>query len=77
VYSVTSRIGLLALTAIVRMGAASGSCFSIVGCVIVRGSSGRMRLMRSRTSCAATSAFFSSRNVTTTCEMPSAEFELS
>ena len=33
--------------------------------------------MRSRTSCAATSAFFSRRNVTTTCEMPSAEFELS
>ena len=59
-YSVMSRSGLFAVSATVSTGAASGSRFSIVGCVIVRGSSGRMRLTRSRTSCVATSAFFSS-----------------
>ena len=76
-YSVISRIGFFAVNAIVRIGCASGSCFSIVGCSIVLGSSGRMRLTRSRTSCAATSASLSRRKVTMTCEMPSAELELS
>ena len=56
------RKSLVALTAIVRTGAASGSCFSIVGCVILRGSSGRMRFTLSRTSCAATSVSFSRVN---------------
>ena len=76
-YSVMSRTGLSAVTAIVRTGAASGSRFSTIGCVIVRGSSGRMRLTRSRTSCVATSAFFSSLKPTTTCDTPSDEIDVS
>ena len=76
-YSVMSRIGLFADTASVRTGAASGSNFSTVGCSIVFGSSGSTRLTRSRTSCAAMSASFSSRNETMTCETPSDEFERS
>ena len=75
--SVMSRTGLSAVTATVITGAAVKSSFSTVGCSTVRGSCGRTRLMRSRTSCAATSAFFSSLNETTTCEMPSDEVELS
>ncbi len=58
-------------------GAASGSNFSTVGCSIVRGRSGSTRLTRSRTSWAATSASFSSRNEMMTCETPSDEFERS
>lgn len=72
-----SRSGLSAVSAMVSTGCASGSRFSTVGCVIVRGSSGRMRLTLSRTSCVATSAFFSRLKLTTTCETPSDEVEVS
>ena len=58
--SVMSRSGLSAVTATVSTGEAVGSSFSTIGCVTVRGSSGSTRLTRSRTSWAATSAFFSS-----------------
>ncbi len=75
--SVMSRTGLSAVTATVITGAAVKSSFSTVGCSTVRGSCGMTRLTRSRTSCAATSAFFSSLNDTTTCEMPSDEVEVS
>ena len=75
--SVMSRTGLSAVTATVMTGAAVKSSFSTVGCSTVRGSCGITRLTRSRTSCAATSAFFSSLNDTTTCEMPSDEVEVS
>ena len=61
-----SRTGLSAVTATVMTGAAVKSSFSTVGCSTVRGSSGSTRLMRSRTSWAATSAFFSSVKETTT-----------
>ena len=53
------------------------SSFSTVGCRTVRGNCGSTRLMRSRTSWAAMSAFFSSLNETTTCEMPSDEVDVS
>ena len=55
-----SRSGFSAVSAMVSTGWASGSRFSTVGCVIVRGSSGRTRLTLSRTSCVATSASLSS-----------------
>ena len=74
--SVMSRTGLSAVTATVITGAAEKSSFSTVGCSTVRGSCGRTRLTRSRTSCAAMSAFFSSLNDTTTCEMPSEDVEV-
>jgi hypothetical protein len=45
--------------------------------LMVRGSCGRMRLTRSRTSCAATSTSFSSRNEMTTVETPSEEVDRS
>ena len=54
------RSGSSAVSAMVSTGWASGSRFSTVGCVIVRGSSGRTRLTLSRTSCVATSASLSS-----------------
>ena len=76
-YSVMSRTGFFAETASVRTGAASGSNFSTVGCWIVLGSSGSTRLTRSRTSCAAMSASFSSRNEMMTCETPSDEVDRS
>ena len=76
-YSVMSRRGLSAVSATVSTGCASGSRFSTVGCVIVRGSSGRMRFTLSRTSCVAMSAFFSSLKLTTTCETPSDDVEVS
>ncbi len=76
-YSVMSRMGALAETDSVMTGAASGSNFSTIGCSIVRGRSGSTRLTRSRTSCAATSPSFSSRNATMTCETPSDEFDRS
>ena len=50
---------------------------SIVGCVTVRGSSGTMRLTRSRTSWVATSAFLSSVKATTTWETPSEDVDVS
>ncbi len=75
--SVMSRSGLAAVTATVITGEAVGSSFSTIGWVTVRGSSGRTRLTRSRTSCAATSESFSSLKATTTCEMPSDEVDVS
>src|SRR6185295_16066031 len=75
--SVMSRIGLSAETASVITGAESGSNFSTVGWSMLRGSSGSTRLTRSRTSCDATSAFFSSRNAMTTTDTPSDEVERS
>ncbi len=71
-----SRTGLSAVTATVITGDAWKSSFSTVGCSTVRGSCGMARLTRSRTSCAAMSAFFSSLNDTTTCEMLSDEVEV-
>src|SRR5881275_3157214 len=47
----------------------------MIGCSDVSGRSPTMRLTLSRTSCAATSAFFSRRNVMKTCETPSTEVE--
>src|SRR5262245_47849104 len=76
-YSVMSRTGFFAETASVRTGAESGSNFSTVGCWIVFGRSGSTRLTRSRTSWAAMSASFSSRNEMMTCETPSDEFDRS
>ncbi len=75
--SVMSRTGLSAVTATVITGDAWKSSFSTVGCSTVRGSNGSTRLMRSRTSCAAVSASFSSLKETTTCEMPSDDVEVS
>ena len=76
-YSVMSRIGLSADTASVMTGEESGSNFSTVGCLIARGSCGRTRFTRSRTSCAATSTSFSRRNEITTMETPSEEVDRS
>src|SRR6185295_16522292 len=76
-YSVMSRIGLSAETASVITGAESGSNFSTVGCWMFLGSSGRTRLTRSRTSCAAMSPSFSSRKAMMTVETPSDEVERS
>jgi len=61
----------LALSARLRTGAASGSNRSTRGCWIVLGSCGSTPLTLSRTSCAATSVFLSSRNEIITCEIPS------
>src|SRR3954469_19878338 len=72
-----SRIGLSGETASVLRGAESGSNFSTVGCWMFFGSSGRTRLTRSRTSCAATSPSFSSRNAIITVETPSEDVERS
>jgi hypothetical protein len=60
----------------VNTGCASGSRFSTVGCVIVRGRSGKMRLTLSRTSCVATSTSLSSVKFTTTCDTPSEEVDV-
>src|SRR5687767_11107696 len=72
-----SRIGLSAETASVITGAESGSNFSTVGCSMLRGRSGSTRFTRSRTSCDATSTFFSSRNEMMTVETPSDDVERS
>src|SRR3954470_14694569 len=72
-----SRIGLSAETASVMTGAESGSNFSTVGCWMFLGRSGSTRLTRSRTSWAAMSPSFSSRNATITVETPSDEVERS
>ncbi len=69
--SVVSRSVRLPESATERTGVASGSSFSTMGWSMSRGSSARTRLTLSRTSCAATSTFFSRMNVTKTCEMPS------
>src|SRR5438132_7761676 len=70
-YSVMSRIGLLALSARLSTGAASGSILSTRGCWIVFGNSGRTPFTLSRTSCAATSVSFSRTKLMMTCEIPS------
>ena len=75
--SVTSRIGAFADTARERTGAASGSIFSMTGGSASRGNWRSTLLTRSRTSWAATSAFFSSSNEMTTWETPSEEIEIS
>ena len=76
--SVMSRTGLSRVTATVITGEASGSSFSTIGCGRPSaGGAAMTRLTRSRTSCAATSVFFSSLKETTTCEMPSDEVEVS
>jgi hypothetical protein len=71
--SVTSRSGLSAATAIWRIGMAPGSNFWMTGARAVSGRSGMTRLILSRTSWAATSPLFSSRNVMMTCDWPSTE----
>ncbi len=72
-----SRIGRGADRTSVMIGDAFGSIFSTVGWRTVLGSCERTRLTRSRTSCAATSTSFSSRNVTATIDTPSADVERS
>ncbi len=76
-YSVMSRTGRVDVTATLSTGDASGSIFSMAGCSAVAGRLCSTRLTLSRTSCAATSTFFSSRNVTMTCDTPSDETERS
>ncbi len=75
--SVMSRMGAGPLRAIESTGAASGSSFSITGGSASRGRSPSTEFTRSRTSCAATSGFFSSSNPTVTTEVPSEEIEIS
>ena len=58
-------------------GAASVSSFCTIGCSAVTGRSLMIRSILFLTSCAATSGFFSSRNVMKTCETPSTEVERS
>ena len=60
--SVISRTGLSAWIDAYSTGVASGSIFWITGVSAPTGSWDRMVFTRSRTSCAATSAFFSSTN---------------
>ena len=60
-----------------RIGLASGSTLVTTGVSMPVGSSASTVLMRSRTSCAAVSMSFSSRNCTNTCDTPSAEAERS
>ncbi len=57
------------------IGMAPGSNFWMTGASAVSGSDGTTRLTLSRTSCAATSPFFSSRNVTMTEDWPSLEVD--
>ena len=71
--SVVSRSVRFPESATERIGVASGSSFSTMGWSMSRGRSASTRLTLSRTSCAATSTFFSRMNVTKTCEMPSAD----
>ena len=75
--SVVSRSDRFPVRATLRIGVASGSSFSTIGGSIPFGRSPRTRLTLSRTSCAATSTFFSRMNVTRICEIPSAEVDWS
>src|SRR5215213_8332476 len=75
--SVTSRKDLPAETAMRSTGAASVSSFWTMGSSAVSGRSPVISPTLSRTSCAATSAFLSRRNVMKTCETPSTEVERS
>src|SRR5882672_3905268 len=75
--SVTSRSERGAETAMRKTGVASVSSFWTMGTSAVSGRSLTMRSILLRTSCAATSAFFSSTKVIKTCETPSIEVERS
>src|SRR5437764_6363907 len=75
--SVTSRRERGAETAMRRTGVASVSSFWTIGISAVSGSSLTIRSTLLRTSWAATSAFFSSRNVIKTCDTPSTEVDRS
>ena len=75
--SVISRIGAGPESAIERTGAASVSSFCTIGGSAAVGNSARIVLTLSRTSCAATSPFFSRSNRMETIEMPSDEIDWS
>jgi hypothetical protein len=68
---VTSRSDRRPETATVTTGAASRLNFSTTGGSVPTGSRGMMVDILSRTSCAATSPFFSSLKPMTICDMPS------
>ena len=73
--SVTSRKDRGADTARRKTGVASVSSFCTIGTSAVSGRSLTIRSILLRTSCAATSAFFSRTKVIKTCETPSSEVE--
>ncbi len=71
----TSRKDLGAETAIRKTGVASVSSFWTIGTSAVSGKSLTIRSTLLRTSCAATSAFFSKTKLMKTCDTPSSDVE--